>query len=287
MIIKIDAKELYAPQTEVWERSLKTYAENTGLDSIRHGSFYLTASSGDMPTPENTGTLLVRIALADVEGKLSKESKYVVLQTYYDDGDLGTIDVVRLPLGYHREIVLEYLRNILVEAISRQPESLLSKEGFSRYLTAGGFVEGNEKTIRFQDSSGDFSNRFSTYSVNDIASYLVGESGLFETTESDGINNGSDYIERCLDIMLKHKLTPEFYSQLIDLYLLKNVREEQHVGSHLLYSLNMMKSIDRAVKEGKDVIEALTLETVEGIGREMLLRGVTERFKKELKQQKE
>ncbi len=100
----------------------------------------------------------------------------MILQTYYDEGDLGTVDVVRLPLSYRREIVKEYLENVLTGEISRQVIPL--HKSLSRFLTTGGFVEGNGNKIKFHGSSGDFSNRFSVYDVNDIAFYFTRESWI-------------------------------------------------------------------------------------------------------------
>jgi hypothetical protein len=278
MIQKIDAKELYTFQTELWERNLDKYSNKQNLDFKKH-AFYLAKYDDAAPTPENIGLVLVRLALSDLEDKLSTRKKYVILQTYYDEGDLSTIDVVRLPFRYHREIVKEYLENILTVEISRQAVPL--HESLSRFLTAGGFVEENGDKIKFHGSSGDFSNRFSVYDVNHIASYLTRESGLFENVKPENISKGEEYVERCLDIMRQHKLKPEFYSELVKLYLLENVREEKYVGSHLLYSLNLMKSIDRASKEGEDITQVLVEESVEGIGREMMIRGIAERLKKQ------
>ncbi|MEM7819352.1 MAG: hypothetical protein QXD48_00805 [Candidatus Aenigmatarchaeota archaeon] len=277
---KINADELYMPQTEIWKWNLKKYAKENSLKEIKNTSFYLTKFE-DFPTADNISVLLVRIALADLEGRLSKEKKYVVLQTYYDDGDLSTLDIVRLPLDLHKEIKREYLNKILTENISRQPNLLLSKDTFSRYLTAGGFIDGNEKNIEFYGSSSDFSNKFSIYSVNDIVAYLVKESGLFENVKSkdEGLEKGEEYINRCLDLMKKYKLKSEFYSQLIDLYQLEKIRNKEYVGSHILYSIAMMKSIDKAIKEDKDFLQAFIEEGTEGICREMLIRGIAEILK--------
>lgn len=277
MIEKIDAKELFAPQTEIWEKSLNEYKNKKSVDIIKK-AFYLTKSEASSPTPENTAVMLVRIAVSDLEGKLSEERKYVLLQTFYDEGDLATIDIVRLPLGFHKEIVKEYLTKVLTEDLSRQLIPL--HDGRSRYLTAGGYFESNGKKIRFHGASSDFSNKLSVYDVNDIASYLAAESGLFETVESVNIFKGKEYIERCLEIMCNYKLRPDFYSQLVDLYLSENVRTGQGIGSHLLYSLTTMKSIDKALKEGKDITQVLVEESAEGIGREMLITGVAERLRK-------
>ncbi|MEM3405776.1 MAG: hypothetical protein QW117_02260 [Candidatus Pacearchaeota archaeon] len=280
MIQKFDAKELYSFQIESWEMALHKYSKENNLD-FKKNAFYLLKSENSISKPEDIGLILVRIALSDLEGKLSKEKKYVILQTYYDEGDLSTIDIVRLPFDMHRKIVEEYLEEILTKEISRQFIPL--HEGLSRFLTAGGFIEKNVDKIKFYGSSVDFSNRFSTYDTNDIASYLTRESGLFDIVEPPNqqySNKGKEYIERCLDIMRQHKLKPEFYSQIIDLYILENIRNDEIVRPHLFYSLNLMKSIDKAIKEGKDINQVLAEETAEGIGREMMIKGIEEKLKK-------
>jgi hypothetical protein len=282
MIDKVDAKDLkMMPQIQLWEENLDRYGNDNDLD-FKKNAIYLTEHDKTLPTPDDTGLMVVRIAFSDLDGKISTERKYVILQTFYDEGNLSTVDVVRLPLGYHREIVKEYLNKILSSEISRQVIPL-DDDGHSRFLTAGGFLKAGNGKIRFEGSSVDFSNNFSTYDVNDVASYLVDESGLFDDVESKNLNEGKEYVERCLDIMRTNKFKPEFYSELVDFYHLENVRESKHTGSHILYSLNMMKSIDRAVKEGIDPIQAIVEETVEGMGREIMLRGVAEKIKQERK----
>jgi len=278
MIEKIDGKDLYFPQIEIWERNLKEYCDKNKLD-FKSNAFYLAKydKSSGLPKPENIGLILVRIALTDLEGKVSNQTKYVLLQTFYDEGDLSTIDIVKLPYDYHKQIVEKYLEEILTSNISRQLVPL--HEGYSRFLTAGGFIRKELEQVTFYGSSGHYLDQLSTYNVNDIASYLVRESGLFEDVQPNS-HKGKEYIEKCLYIMKKYKSKPEFYSQLVQFYLLKNIRENNPVYGHIFNSLILMKSIDKAIKEGKEILQVITEEMVEGIGREMMLKGVTERFKR-------
>jgi len=113
--------------------------------------------------------------------------------------------------------------------------------------------------------------------VNDIAAYLTKQSGLFKNVESENMDQGKEYINRCLEIMLKYLHKPEFYSQLIDLYHLEPVRHDQYVMPHLLGALVMMKAMDDAFAGRGDFIKNLVKETSEGLGREIFLRGVAEK----------
>ncbi len=282
MIQKFDAKTAGAnPQIKLWERNLNKYSRQNRLNFIKR-AFYLAKSDNPTPSPEDTGLVLVRIALSDLEGRLSSEIKYVILQTYYHEGDLSTIDVVRLPLDYHMDIVKEYLEKILTSDISGQVIPFNS--GYTRFLTAGGHVKFDGETIKFYDSSISFSNWFSIYDVNEVSSYLVSESELFKNVQPQS-EKGKEYVEICLDIMRQHKLKPEFYSQLIDLYVLENIRKGREIMPNILYSLHLMKSIDRAIKEGKDIYQVLVEEHVEGIGREIIVSIVGRILEERLKKQ--
>lgn len=299
MIQKIDAKDICMPQSELWEAALDEYSKEKNLPFKKY-AFYLAKSED--ANPDNTGLILVRVALSDLENKISQHKKYVIMQTYYDNGDLSTIDIVKLPKDYHKEIVIEYLTRILSPELSRefasfvpieapegvneraiknivQEDMLKNVGGQSRFLTAGGYAEGDEKNIKFYGSSGDFLDTFSTYNVNEISSYLLSQTPLAESFEPVENAKGKEYIERCLDIMMKHKLKADFYSQLVDFYLIENVKNKKLTGDHLLYALIMMKSMDRAIMEGKSPLQILTEEMVEGIGREMMIKSVAERMK--------
>lgn len=271
MIYKFKAEDIYFPQIKMWEEALDEYGIKQNLN-FKKKAFYLAKFSEELNIdPYNIATVLIRIALSDLEGKLSKERKYVILQTYYDEGDLTTIDIVRLPLNTHKEIVKEYLEKILPNQISRQILPL--DNGYSRFLTAGGFIKGNNNEIEFYGSSGDFSNEFSIFNVNDISSYLVKESDLFSEVKPKNYEKGKEYIEKCLDIMCKYKLTSEFYSQLVDFYL-----QNPKPLSHIFYSLILMKSIDKAIKENKDIIQIIIEETADGIGKEMVIKGLSKKI---------
>jgi len=280
-IIKMPSEDLQMSQTEIWERNLKQYAKENGFEkNLQNAAFYFTDDTYPAE-PEKMPLLLARIALVSPNKKL--DQKYVLLQTYFDNGYLSTIDIASMPLGYHREIITKYMQRILTSELSRQPDFLFdeSRAG-SRYLTGGGWLEAEDKKARLSGSSGDFGDQISIHSSNDIASYLLAESGLFDNVEGDK-ESGRKYIERCLDVMSKHKLTEEFYSALVDMYELENIRHDRHVSGHILGSLHMMKSIDKAYNEGKNIISVLVEEMTEGIGREMLIRGVAENIRKRKK----
>ena len=260
------------PQVELWRESFNKYCASKSVTG-KSSAFYLMKSP-DQEDPEgkNTGLMLARVALSDLEGKLG-ERKYVTLQTFYDDGDFGTIDLVRLPKGMHADIVREYLGSVLPKEIARDIE-FDPQSTNSRFLTAGGHLELIDGKLRFHSSSGSFANRFGTYNVNDIASYLLSQSGLDEARSPEEFPKGQEYLGRCLDLMATHKKTPRFYSGLVDISVKEPALEGEGVGSHLLYSMLLMKSIDRAIAESKPVPQVLAEELTGGIGRDMLFSAV-------------
>jgi hypothetical protein len=284
IIQKVDDMNDEFPKIELWKNNLDSYSNKHGLE-FKKQVFYLAkrdeAFSGLDLDGAHTGVVLVRMALSDLEGRMNSAKKYVILQTYHNNGDLGTIDVVRLPKDLHREIVKEYLDNILTPEISEQIVPI-NNDGLSRFLTAGGLIDSNGENITFKGKSGDFSNKFSVYDVNVVASYLAQESGLFRNVAPKDVSKGQEYIERCLDIMAKSKLNSEFYVNLVDLYFLENIKIDVGTGPHILYSLHLIKSIDRALAENEnmDIFQIMTEELTEGISRDMLVRGVAEKVKK-------
>ncbi len=267
MIEKIDTKGIYAPQIDIWEKNLDRYCKDKKWN-VKNRGFCFLNSDGPECRPENTSLLVARMAIAETK---NKEKKYVALQTFYDNGRMSTLDIVGMPLEYHKNIVHEYLDKVLTPILSRQIVPL--EEGLSRFFIAGGFTKQEKKKVKFYGSSGDFSNQFSAYDVNDIAAYIASESGLFEKAGSENSGKGKEYVEKCLRVMKDHKNKPEFYEKLVDMYFCDVVREKKAVGPHMLYALQMMKSIDRAVEERRDIVEVAVEEMVDGIGRTMMLKG--------------
>ncbi len=143
-----------------WEKNINKYCKDL---PYKRRAFYLTPR------------LLLRIVLSDMKGK------YVILQSH--EGNLTIIDIIRLPLEYHADIVNEYLK------ISGDVLKL------NRPLIAGGFIEGDGNNIKFYGTSKVFSNYFSGHDVNFIASYLVRKSGLFNNVEPEDDKIGKEYID--------------------------------------------------------------------------------------------
>ena len=233
MIRKFDAKELSAPQIEEWERNLDKYSKQYRL-GLKKSAFYLSKSDESNPRPGDPGLILARIVLPNSKDWFGGE-KYVFLQTYSDKDYVSTIDVVGgLRGGWHKEIVREYL-DVLANKIGRHDtrdgfmtvviredlEKILTNE-IGRHDIRGGFMTGDRENIEFYGESEQFSNGFFIYStpkkesfesycVNDISAYLIRESGLFESVESEDIDKGREYVERCLNNPMRHLERNCFY----------------------------------------------------------------------------
>ncbi|MGM5481257.1 MAG: hypothetical protein ACQESE_02495 [Nanobdellota archaeon] len=274
----ISEEEDSAPQITRWQENVKQYLDNHNLGETSMDSFYLADSKeGEQPNPENTGLILVRSLLSDLENKISDEHKYIMTQTFYNYGDFSTIDLVKLPENYHREILKSYMNNILTPDLS-QDIFPASKEGYSRYLIGGGHVSRDENTITFENTSGDFGNLASAYNINNIAAYLANKSKLELEATSENPQQGEEYIQNVLDIMKHHKKSDEFYSKLVDFYFVDAMAEGGVQGT-TTHALTMMKAIDRAQYEQTDFFQTLTEEMSTGIGREFLLKATAYHLK--------
>jgi len=282
---KIDSKELSLPQSEMWRENVKNYLKEKNLEDSIYSDFYLVKNKEkEIPSAENTGLIHVRALLGDVNEKKSSVNKYVLLQSYYNQGDLSTIDLVKLPKKMHQEIAEEYLTKILKPELSHEFLPHKSKnlsKNLSRFLIGGGYAKIKNDSISFEGSSGDFGNHYSPHSVNDISAYLIDQAGLYNKIKSTNKEKGREYIERVLDTMANYKHKKEFYSKLVDLYVKENVREDISVHPHILASLAMMKAYDRAKNKGISLLQAIIEETTDGIGREIMMAGLAERLKKE------
>ncbi len=274
------SEDLPMPQSDSWKNNVNRFIENNDIGRTVFDSFYLSKTKeGESPTEDNTGMILVRALLADLDGNRSKESKYVFLQSFYGEGDLSTIDIVKLPEGYHKDIIDTYLDNILTPDISLDlmPRD---KGETSRFFAAGGHVETDNEMIEFTDHSQDYGNNISTYCSNDIAAYLVFQSSLSEPVSmGNNIINGGKFINKNLDMMINHKKTPEFYNQLIDMHILEKIRNGIEVTRVDTGAIAMTKAYDRSITYGVDPIQAIVEEHSGGIGRDILLLSTVENMK--------
>jgi len=270
MITKFYSEEIPHPAIQDWEEKAGEYLEKNDMGKSAYDAFYLTKSITCSEDPEEAGVVVVRALMGDLEGKMSKEKKYVCFQTFYNQGDLSLIDVVRLPEEMHRDIIRTYVRDVLKEGDPGE----IGDYAFSRFLIAGGHIRPTEKEIFFEGGSGDFGEQIAGYSVNGITAHLLNQSDKLLTTRSKKSQEGEKYLEKCCDLMIGHKNTPEFYSKMVDMFVADPIKEEVYVGSQQRGAILQMKAYDRAINEGIPFEQALVEEMSGGIGREMLLKGV-------------
>ena len=205
---------------------------------------------------------------ADLEGKLTDQTKYVVLNTFYDDGVMATIDIARLPFSNHKTIVSEYLKEILMWEISR--DISLKEAEDSRFMLAGGHLLNGPSGIEFSGTSGDFGHSIIGFNVNAMASFLAYLTDSFDVSASEEqLEEGKNAVLAMFELMEEKE---QFYDKLAE-YIIENSEKFQELGgsiSPVLLNILYMKSIDRAGKEGIPFEQAVTFEMTEGIGRNIL-----------------
>ncbi len=301
MIIKVDGNKDY-PQISLWEEGLERVV-NSIIDSkiiiderisdsrkieerrrelkreidVRKSSYFLVK--------DENAAILVRIGIIDLERKIKEyESKYVFLQTYFDNGELSTIDIVNMPFAFHKDIYEKFLginnqfdsdKPVLPKEISRQ---YISNEAFLRYLIAGGFMKLDSDGLKIDGGSGAYSNKIFHYNVNDITSYLIHKSKLFRVKDMESVERGKKYIDDVLDLMSKYK-GEEFYSKLIDFYVINAKKMDAEIDTLRLAPLLNMKVIDKALREGRDFYE-VSVEETPRFEKEVLMKSLAYDLKK-------
>ena len=273
---KILQEDMPMPYTEMWKSAVEEYVKAKSYNDAKFGAIYLCGSDSDTPKPDNTGVVVVRALLADPKGKINKEKKYILLQTYENTGDLSTIDIVNLPLDYHKQIFMEYLSNVMPPTLLNMPKWMITGDGSSRYFICGGISVEKRNMIEFDGSSGDFGKYISIYSSNDIAAFLTKEIGFNAASKDNNIESGREYIEKCISLMAKNKHKKDFYEELTNMYILQPMRSKTPIIPKTYYSLVIIKAMDRVANEGIDPIQAITEEATEGIAREIIMKTTAE-----------
>jgi len=202
-------------------------------------------------TPEKMSTIFIRTF---VEEK-NKKRKYIMAMRFYCFGEFVTIDIVSLDSDYHLAVLNSHVRNLGWHIQSNNADYIYSLP----YAFAGGFVMPN---MTFTGSSGDYGHKLLSWDVNNIcnSAMLV-------------INNQvvtDNFFKTLLVFMDKYQKQPDFYEKLYADMITKTGR----IIPQNLSTLVAMKSFDIVKQSGRDYIEVLTNETIEGLGRRIFLENI-------------
>lgn len=271
-MMKIDA-DYQNLQSAVWKEKIDLYASCNNIEMLSK-EFYLAEYKGKSlsDASDNINVIDVRLAFAEP----LQRGKYIVLQTFYNFGDLATIDIVKMPTDKHVNLVQTYINSILIPELT--PQEAIRAGEQTRYFIAGGFAAAPEGKAEFRGSSQDFHNQISVYDVNDLAAYIALQSGLFTGADSVNPKNGEKYLQACLDLMAEHKTQRDFHSHLIDMFVADVVAEGQRIHPNTIGALVEMKSSDR-LNAGEEGYFRLKTEEMVEIGNEIIAKSVAAKIR--------
>ena len=146
-------------------------------------------------------------------------------------------------------------------------------------MVGGHLKVDTDSNVSFSGASGDYGDAIFFSDSNAITAYAASICGI-DVIEGDK-EKGAAFVSDLLEIMLKHKLKPDFYEQLVsEIYQRRNeptrIFTAQHIGA-----LITMKALDRAISEDKHTLQTMTDEVTGGLGRYFLVANVAQRVKQE------
>ena len=264
---RLTPKDIPMPLADLIKENAEKYMEKNGIDLEVQSYVYFN----DAQTPEDTAAIQFNLVIDPSD---TKPNKYVLMQNFQNYGELSNINIFKLPGGNHRNVILDGYNLFLSPDQEIKP---VKTTDHLPYLLAGGYFDPEKKRPIFSGSSEDYGDRIGIHNVNDIANWAYCTAGLEEKEERLDVKQGLEYVTSTLDMMTQNK-GEHFYSQLIEEYMLKDIRAEQRTHPHVASALTQMKINDRVANENIDYVQA-TVDELQGIQREMMLRSVAERMK--------
>jgi hypothetical protein len=201
-----------------WQKRLEEFCEKHGRKVV-YKAFEI-------------GGLMARVVLP-AEKTMREDEKYeryVFLQHYGLGQGQNTIDLAWLPLPDHKRIKEAYVKEILQED--------------KAYIAAGGFFCYDKHGINFYtlfSPKHNFPSEISEFYVEDVAAYLIKQSGLKEVNRS--ISNGLVYLNACKSIIEKSETKEELYKRLIDFYVKDRIRIERPIIAEHFEAIKKMKEM--------------------------------------------
>ena len=234
--------------------------------------------------PDTTAIVTMRTFIQNGT-RAKSDQKYVVGVRFCSFGDTAIIDVISFDKGFHKEITYEHLK--------RQEWSMFNEHGDEIYIdefaettrapfvVVGGHLKvDSDNQVAFSGASGDYGKDIFFSESNAIAAYIASVCGL-EVIEGDK-KKGEAFVSDLLEIMLKHKLKPDFYEQFVDeVYQRRNDLSKMFTAQHC-GALITMKAFDRASNEDENIFRTLIDEYFGGgLSRYFLMANLAHRTKQE------
>jgi len=207
--------------------------------------------------------------------------KYIVGINFYGKGDMVTIDVISLDMGFHKDICFEHLTRSgwpSFSSVTNEKVDKLGETDRSPLLFVGGHLkvlEGNK--VNFHGESSDYGSNILYSDGNAIAAYVASVCSV-DVGQGD-VKKGDEFIKELLEFLLKNKLKPDFYELLVEHTLDKTPQRKSFTSQHI-GALMAMKVIDRSREENADPVQIMIEEVCGGgLARHFMLASVVKRLK--------
>ncbi|MCA9352073.1 hypothetical protein KC866_01660 [Patescibacteria group bacterium] len=249
---------------EVW--TVQTFKERYS------GKYSSQALVVNDQNPEK-GLVTIRAHIEDsAELQKNGSQKFVIAIRFYSFGDMATVDVVSLPLEYHRDIFARHIQNVGWCFDPNNPSSA-DRNYHTPFICLGGHVQVDDGLLNPFGSSGDYGDDFCGFVAADIAAYVFDACGLPTAERSE--SKGKDCIASMMELMERYHRQPDFYERFID-YRMELGADRIHPQN--LSALTYMRAWDTHLAQGSDFLSALTNEMVEGVAQYAMLKGVQKKL---------
>ncbi len=244
----------------------RAYSQNNSLRQI-----VLATLSSQLGNPDKTSLLIFRSFIKKGE-KAKEDQKYILALRFYNFGDMATLDLISLNLGFHRQIACEHIEKMNWSFVDQQADEF-DKTIQTPFLLVGGHLRLVDEKIIFSKTSQDYGNSLFLSDSNAVAEYFLGH---------DQSGQGENFVQQLSEFMLANKQRPDFYEQFFSKMLI-NFSNQGHFNSQQINSLLTMKVLDRIINEKKEPLGLLTEETTRGFGRYVMLASVADKLKRSKK----
>lgn len=192
--------------------------------------------------------------------ELLNGQKYVIGMRFINFGDMAVVDLISIEGKSHRDIAYEHTKNMqwLLDSTTEPHDRFMATYNVP-VIYAGGYVKAAaDGRLSFFGSSGDYTNQIFGEDVNRIARFISFACNIEATTGET--EEEANFFDNLLGLMLRCKNHKSFYESMVESYIYTRLTAQQ-IGA-----LVTMKSLDRALAEGKSVIEILVDEVTNPTG---------------------
>lgn len=191
--------------------------------------------------------------------ELLNGQKYVIGMRFVDFGGMAVVDLISIEGKSHRDIAYEHTKNMqwLLDSTTEPHDRFMATYNVPVIYTGGYVKAATDGRLRFFGSSGDYTNKIFGEDVNDIARFISFACNIAAISET---KQSATFFDNLLGLMLRNKNHKCFYESIVESYIYTRLTAQQ-IGA-----LITMKSLDRALAEGKSVIEMLVDEVTNPAG---------------------